>query len=391
MQPPDRSLLRLLPRHSHELHARRWSVVGTLLALALVLLSGCVLVPFAPAAQEPAATLQIEKAPDDRAAILGLTQACIPTERPANAFPTAVVGISTVYPLNSTYYDRLKDLGVHWTRSEFIWQQIEKEPHGVYDWSTADAMVADHQKNGLSLLGDINYIPTYLQTWAEARDHFRTFMTALVDRYRPGGVLARQKGWPTYGVTHWQVFNEPNLTTSTGWMEGRPPAEYVGEYAGLLAVANAAIRAQDRSAVIVLGGLSPDDVTGMPYGKFFAAFYSYRTAPCFDVVGFHPYGRSGRFRQTADEIRGLVKKNGDKDKPVWFDEYGTNTESQLKGAVEAMFHERDAVAVWFYFTLRDFGPTLALQHYGLVNYDFQPKAPVYNTFKSGLAQSGWSG
>ena len=71
----------------------------------------------------------------------------------------------------------------------------------------------------------------------------------LVARYRPGGDLARAKGWgPGVGVRAWQVGNEPNLPN---FWRGTP-----ADYVRLLEVAALVIRWLDPAATIVHNGQS---------------------------------------------------------------------------------------------------------------------------------------
>lgn len=319
--------------------------------------------------------LAIEHATTTRQTVEQLASRCSTTT--AARIPAGVFGVSTVPPFPPVYYERLSDLGIQWTRSEFDWNAIE-QPDGRYDWNASDALVRDSHAHNISLLGNINYLPIHLRTWAEAQGHFETFVRALVERYKPGGTFAQQEGWRAYGVSYWEIFNEPNLT-GWGWMsKGSSAEEYVGEYAALLAVANAAIRRSDKDAVIVLGGVSDDDVAGMPYPKFFDALFSYGVSSCFDVIAFHPYGRYGTFAATADEIRAIAKRSGI-EKPLWFNEYGTDNDRELDTALTALFNEREAADAWFWFTLRDLRPNRRWS-YGLTDYEFNPK-PAYERLK----------
>lgn len=297
------------------------------------------------------------------------TKECEPTILPKNQFPKDIVGISAVPPYHEKYYSLSKELGATWMRAEFDWRAIEL-PDGTYDWAATDTMVSDMNKNGFHLLGTISYIPTNLHTWEEIRNHFQKFTRALSQRYVP------------QGITYYEIFNEPNLP-GWSWLDKKTkPEGYVGEYAILLAIANKEIHSTDSSAVVVIGGVSSDKVTGMPYPNFIKELLSYGSSKCFDVFAFHPYGHEGKFAQTVVEINSLFKQNGATPKPIWFNEYGTEQNQKLGYSIDSMFRERSAVDAWFWFTLRDLRPNNRW-NYGLTDYDFKPKE-AYFLFQSFL-------
>lgn len=153
------------------------------------------------------------------------TKECSKTVLPKNEFPKNVIGISSVIPLGEKYYVLSQELGATWMRAEFDWRAIEKSD-GTYDWIAADDMVSEMNKYGFHLLGNINYLPTNLQTWEDIRSHFQKFTRALAERYG------------SQGIAYYEIFNEPNLP-GWGWLDKKTrPEEYVGEYSILLAIAN---------------------------------------------------------------------------------------------------------------------------------------------------------
>lgn len=323
--------------------------------------------------------LVLEKSTSNTASVQKYTNECKLADRSLNSLPKDIIGISTVPPHTKQYFELVDDLGVNWIRAEFFWNEIEQSD-GTYDWSSADSLVIESQKRGIKILGTINRIPTYLHKWSDINSHFQKITEALVERYKVGGVLSKELGWNAYGVEYWEIFNEPNLT-GWGWLSKREkPQDFIGEYATLLAIANSSIRDKDSSAVIVLAGISSDMVTGMPYEDFLNQFYSYKTQKCFDVLAFHPYGKDGKFLKTASEIREIARMNGDTKKPLWYNEYGTEHNENLVPFVQAMFKERDAADVWFWFTLSDLRPH-NLWNYGLMDYNKEPKE-AFHVFKN---------
>src|SRR3989344_437259 len=313
--------------------------------------------------------LNLPAGTSDASLISSYTNGCTETALSKNKFPRNIIGVSTVHPYSETYYSLTKELGATWMRVEFDWRAIEKSD-GTYDWAAADTMVSEMNKNGLHVLGTISYIPTNLHTWEEIRNHFQKFMRALTERY------------DSQGITYYEIFNEPNLP-GWAWLDKKTkPEGYIGEYAILLAIANKEIRAVNPSAVVVIGGVSSDTITGMPYPDFTKKLLSYGSSKCFDIFAFHPYGHEGKFAQTVMELNSLFAQSGVAPKPIWFNEYGTPENKRLQYSADSMLKERGAVDAWFWFTLRDLRPNNRW-NYGLTDYNFSKK-PIYEILKEGI-------
>jgi hypothetical protein len=316
--------------------------------------------------------LDLPAGEQDKNIINSYVSKCSYSTQSKNNYPKGSIGISgNVWPLhdeatNQKYYSLTKELGVTWMRSEFDWRFTEKA-HGTYDWSSSDAVVSATKKNNLGLLANINYLPTTIHTWGDMREHFRKYTRAVAERYTKEGVM------------YYEIFNEPNLP-GWGWVDKSiKPEEYVGEYVIMLAIANEEIHKVNKDAVIVIGGLSPDDVKGMPYDLFIQQMKEYDALKCFDVFAFHPYGRQEKFTKTVEELSSLLAEKHVDPKPIWFNEYGTDDDKQLVYSIETMYKEKDAVPMWFWFTLKDLRPD-GRWKYGLTDFDFNKKE-AFTVFK----------
>src|ERR1700676_850297 len=124
------------------------------------------------------------------------------------------------------YYDVraakvIADLGVKWVRIDFNRQFIEPSP-GVYNWSDYDTFLIAMQKIGVQVLGMITHTPPWISwsEWPAQYADIATFCQQVVNRYKPGGLVGTYPGvnWGTYGVTHWEIFNEPN-DPGYGWLK----------------------------------------------------------------------------------------------------------------------------------------------------------------------------
>ena len=132
-------------------------------------------------------------------------------------------------------------IGIHNDREEFNWRNIEPNAaSGKYNFAQADrAFIAAHQA-GIQVLGLLDYwgnlpAPTTTTSMSgttqiitvtgcaatpacsytpQGNALFAAYAAAVTARYRPGGALAQQQGWGTsYGISDWEVWNEPSTTS----------------------------------------------------------------------------------------------------------------------------------------------------------------------------------
>ncbi len=146
--------------------------------------------------------------------------------------------------------------GIGWYRMEFNALSIAS-PSSTDNWQATDAMVAAAHRAHLHVLGlltawppgDNPFAAHAKVSFAEALRQYVGFVQATVARYMPGGVLARQRGWGKYGVTAWELWNEP--TTAAYW-QGTP-----AQYARLAQVAAQAIHHLQPAADVLPYAYSP--------------------------------------------------------------------------------------------------------------------------------------
>jgi hypothetical protein len=142
------------------------------------------------------------------------------------------------------------------------------------------------------------------------------FVANTVERYRPGGALARRGLWPAgAGVRHWEIWNEPDYATF--W------AGSVAEYYRLLQVAHQTINSRDPAATVLLGGLAfydqPDwfnqllRLTGGDPGRAW-----------FDVFSFHHYLSLAQSERQLERVRASLNAYGRPDTPIWITESGVS-------------------------------------------------------------------
>ncbi|MBI5666855.1 MAG: hypothetical protein HZC41_02515 [Chloroflexi bacterium] len=175
------------------------------------------------------------------------------------------------YPRNEHRYQRALLIGVGWNRWPLYWNLVETAPGG-YDWSRYDALVRDDVRHGLQINAILLGRPAFFQdggsiaglrnpVFADGSDTlapgkapnpanpWATFVYLAVTRYKPGGLLAAQEGWPRgAGVRVWEAWNEPDIGL---FWNGT-----VEDYTRLLQVTYLAAHAADPDTRVMFGGLA---------------------------------------------------------------------------------------------------------------------------------------
>jgi Beta-1,4-xylanase len=284
----------------------------------------------------------------------------------------------------------MREAGVQWQREELFWHEIQKEPHGPYNWTgnssgfyNYDRAIQLQVEAGINVLGLLDYNPAWFKgknpTPEEWIDDWGDFVYNAVARY------GRDRGQ----IKYWELWNEPNLARS-GYESG---LYEVRDFARILQVGYAAAKAADPEAVIVMGGMA--SIWGEPPSPFNYDYMDYLEElgklgawQHFDIIAIHPYrpnapegtpwrnGLQADMRTEFSILDGLLLRYGAK--PVWLTELGWH-DSQRFDSVD-----RDTQA---FFLVRSY--IMALSHpsiekifwYDLRN-DTEPGAsyehPVYD-------------
>ena len=211
-------------------------------------------------------------------------------------------------------------LGPSWAKIAPTEPENPRDPADpAYDFSALDEAIRNVRARGLSVLLTIGWAPAWAEdegrppvgpnapagTWRPRPEPARDFGEALARRYsgsfpdpeNPEATLPR--------VRHFQIFNEPNLSTyiTPQWQGGRPVSASI--YRQLLNAFYDGIKAVDESNVVVTAGTGPygDDAGGSRVRplRFWRAVLCLRanlkrancpTRPRFDVLAHHPINTS---------------------------------------------------------------------------------------------------
>jgi len=282
-------------------------------------------------------------------------------------------------PTSEERYQNGLSTGAAWNRWPMYWHDIEQQP-GVFAWAYQDTAVSADMAHGLKLdailLGTPGFyrtdklgnrpapaatpaqptspfaldepqtgVPLGLQTavFSDGSDSpgpgktinpenvWARFVYTAVNRYKPGGLIAQQEGWPAgVGVTHWEIWNEPDLLH---FWDGT-----TADYARLLKVGYLAAKQADPHAQIIFGGLAviydPYDIPFL--SSVLTIFDQDPTAVQYnyfhDVLALHNYSYAYRsWRAVYIAERRLTARN--LDKQIWLNETGVPVWDDYPGPV----------------------------------------------------------
>lgn len=274
---------------------------------------------------------------------------CLSLRSPVTGQDTAIraprLGITFIssldHPADEHRYQQALLLGAGWNRWPLYWDRVEGSP-GVYDWSGYDRLVSDDVRHRLRINAILLGRPAfYGQTgiiaglnnpvFADNSDTpapdktpnpanpWALFVYQAVQRYKPGGLLALQQGWPPeLGITVWEAWNEPDFPLF--WNAS------VEDYARLLKVAYLAAHQADPNARVMFGGLAFSGPDQDNWLNRVLAIYAddplRQTNNNFmDLVAVHNYTDPRRSRLLIQRIKDDLAAYGF-DRPVWLNESG---------------------------------------------------------------------
>jgi polysaccharide biosynthesis protein PslG len=215
---------------------------------------------------------------------------------------------------------RMRRAGVENARFAIYWSHLQPQPGLPPSFARLDRLVTAAAKARLPLQPVVLGAPS----WAAAsqdralkrpRDpaQYAAFMTALVQRYGPGGTFFQQ--YPTVHripIRAWQVWNE--VSNPYYWDSG-----YAKEYPPVLKAAYDAVKAADPGARVIASGLN----TGGGGRSWDAQEAIYKQLDAqglgrpFDEIAVHVYTRVVRDAlKVVRETRAVTKRFGDGARPI---------------------------------------------------------------------------
>ncbi|MBR1836996.1 MAG: hypothetical protein IJ783_06870 [Kiritimatiellae bacterium] len=194
--------------------------------------------------------------------------------------------------------------GIRRVRFDVEWWRMQKTPDAPFDFSHYDAVVADAEAAGLTVLPILYDIPKWADPVWEHLDAWSNFVGSVVAHYG--------ERFPDV-----EIWNEENLRAF--WKHGPDPARY----ATVLRVACGAAKSANPGVRVLFGGTA-----GVPL-DFIRKAYENGAAPFFDAMCVHPYSHprqpEGSLDAQLEALRSLMAEFGDGGKPVVITEHGWPT------------------------------------------------------------------
>lgn len=265
-------------------------------------------------------------------AVLALV-GCVPPARPEPAppqqsgFRQVPIGLCEDYPEESRTLsgvrrdlELLESIGIETLRVSLGWDGIEPEKDR-YDFSFWDAFVELATEHGIRLIPYVAYTPAWNSTGSGA-DSWKAPPRDNAELGELLGLLARRyRG----RIRSWEIWNEPdNKDYWTG---------SAAEYAELLRVGSAAVRAVDPTLSVVAGGLAGrvDFLTEL--------FDELDAASLVDVVNLHAYYETWNpepletLTEYVAQVDALVERHGG-GQDIWMAEVGYSNYRQASRVSE---------------------------------------------------------
>lgn len=213
------------------------------------------------------------------------------------------------------YFSDLEELGVKYVRFDADWSAIQPTSSERYDWEATDRVVKTADEFGVNTLLIITYTPAWAQEESTRKANTFPEDPAIFAKFA-GEVAARYSS----SVKYYEIWNEPNLAESGT----------AKDYAEILKLSSTEIRKSDPDAVILTGGLAPNE---KGFVSFIEALYQEGAQNSFDIICLHPYTYPGspesRYSWNSwlqiSSVRKVMEKNGDSGKKTWITEFGAPT------------------------------------------------------------------
>jgi hypothetical protein len=302
------------------------------------------------------------------------------TQRGVNSFVTQMDTVSRSTAAASVA--RMEEAFVGMAREEFEWKRVEPS-RGVYDWPKFDQTVELERAHGIAVLGKL----VYGSLWSNSAPGGTPASSAVF--YPPSNI----QDYVDYAVATvhrykdrvhaWEIWNEENYV---GYWR---PAPNAAKYTQLLKATYSAIKAEDPTATVVLGGLS----TG-PDASFLRGIRDNGGWGSFDVLAIHSYVTGtpdgSAYERWITDAKNIVASYGSK--PIWITEFGwssyagsggTSTGDQkyfLERAYEIASQAGVQGIFWFEMVNRGTNATSELDNWGVLNSDLSTK-PAFDGLK----------
>ena len=229
-----------------------------------------------------------------------------PARAAAAQAPKGFFGVNISSILETDDYGKMAAADVGTLRTGFLYRNAKQHRDDPWDWTSFDELAAGTATNGIDLIPVLYGVPPWISTergstpLGRAETAWREYLTALVERYGPGGEFwSQHPEIPARPIRVWQAWNEPNSRT---WWRPKPDPK---EYGKLLVLSAKTIHAVDPRAEIMTAGIvaEPTNAAAIPGERFLRGLFRSKAARrATDLVGFHPYAPTTKAVQRAARV-----------------------------------------------------------------------------------------
>jgi hypothetical protein len=237
--------------------------------------------------------------------------------------------------------EMVREMGAPWVVEFFPWAYYEKQ-RGVYDWRSADRIVDHANRQGLTVIARLGFVPEWARparvdgretTWTHLDDGVATAFAEFAAAF-----AAHFAG----RVRHLQIWNEPNLSGEVGMQTVNP-----AQYAALLRAVYPLVKRANPDAIVLAGALAPtrerDRGVALDDLVYLDELYAAGARDYFDALAVHNYGMTEppESEPAADRInfrriellREVMTRHGDGGKPAYITETGWNDDARYVNGV----------------------------------------------------------
>ncbi len=234
---------------------------------------------------------------------------------------------------------RIAEAGFGRVRFDFEWWRIQKGPGEPFDFSHYDAVMADAEAAGLTVLPIIygNPLPKWADPIWEHLDEWGRYVEAVVAHY--GDRLPDIEIWNEQNLKgFWhhepdparyaEVLKVAYLAAKRGYAKCAAQKQLSGKAALNRLSGEAALNGGDARGEVPAPRVLFGGTAGTPW-DFIEGVYQAGGGPFFDVMNVHPYNHprapEGNLDARLEKLRALMVKYGDAEKPIVITEHGWPT------------------------------------------------------------------
>lgn len=239
-------------------------------------------------------------------------------------------------------WDLMASSGVESVRADFTWPSAQPDRGGPIDFSRTDGLVRRAALRDIELLPVVNEAPRWARAFprfikSPPRDPatYTRYLAALVERYGSKGTFwVDNPTLPKRPVRDWQIWNEPHLRVywnapeNSKW--GHP-----GGYGRLLRAAYKTVKTRDRSARVVLAG-----ITQRAWEELDEMYARGGIKGHFDVAALQIFPQTVKRSALATKLfRQTLSRHGDRRKPIFLTELSWPASRGRTRKVQYLGHE----------------------------------------------------